>query len=127
MRRKSRSRSRSVRKIRSRSAQRSKSPAKDNVIILERSKLPEKKYKVTIGNKTVNFGAKSYSDYTIHKDKERMHRYMNRHKSRENWKKSGIKTAGFWSRWLLWNKPSLTGSIKDTERRFNIKIRRNNY
>ena len=84
--------------------------------------MPEKKYKVTIGNKTVNFGAKSYSDYTIHKDKERMHRYMNRHKSRENWKKSGIKTAGFWSRWLLWNKPSFRGSVSDIQRRFSVRI-----
>jgi hypothetical protein len=51
-----------------------------------------------------------------------MHRYENRHKKRENWKKSGIKTAGFWSKWILWNKPSLNRSIKDTEERFNIKI-----
>lgn len=77
---------------------------------------------VTIGNKTVHFGASSYQSYEVHKDPERKKRYENRHKSRENWSKSGIKTAGFWSKWILWNKPSLRGSIKDTENRFNIKI-----
>ena len=74
--------------------------------------------------KTVHFGAEGYSDYTKHKDKERMQRYSARHKARENWAKSGIETAGFWSKWILWNKPSLSASIKDVEKRFGIKIRR---
>ena len=107
---------------RPKSSTKSRSGNKTNVIILERSKLPEKKYRVIIGNKTINFGAKTYSDYTIHKDEERMHRYVTRHKSRENWKKSGIKTAGFWSRWLLWNKPSFRGSINDIQKRFGVRI-----
>ena len=105
-----------IRRVKSRS----KSPK--IVIILEKSKLAGKKLAVIIGNKTINFGAKGYSDYTKHKDEQRMHRYNLRHKSRENWRKSGIKSAGFWSKWILWNKPSLRGSIKDTERRFGIKI-----
>lgn len=88
-----------------------------------------KKYKVVIfrpdgSKKTVQFGAKGYSDYTIHKDKERKERYEARHKSRENWTKSGIETAGFWAKWLLWNKPSLSGSIKHTSEKFNITIKR---
>ena len=91
-------------------------------IILRKSKNPDKKYAVTIGKKTINFGAKHYSDFTIHKDKKRMHRYENRHRSMENWTKSGIKSAGFWSKWILWNKPSLLGSISDTRRRFGLKI-----
>ena len=95
-----------------------------DTITLQKSKLKDKKFSVTIENKTVNFGAKGYSDYTIHKDKERMIRYENRHRAREDWTKSGIKTAGFWAKWLLWNKPSLEESIKDTEKRFGIKIRR---
>lgn len=72
--------------------------------------------------KVVHFGADGYSDYTLHKDIDRYHNYISRHSSRENWKKSGISTAGFWSRWILWNLPSLLKSIKDTEKRFNIKI-----
>jgi hypothetical protein len=68
----------------------------------------------------VKFGAKGYSDYTKHKDKERKKRYITRHKSRENWTKSGILTPGFWSRWVLWNKPSLEDSIENTKQRFSL-------
>lgn len=93
-------------------------------IILRKSNKPNKKFMVTFdGKKTIHFGAKGMSDFTIHKDKERKQRYINRHKARENWTKSGIKTAGFWSKHILWNKPSLRDSIKDTEKRFNIKIK----
>lgn len=104
---------------------------KQNITVyLQKSSRPEKKYMVTIFNsnkktsKTVHFGASGYSDYTKHKDKERMKRYTIRHKSRENWTKSGINTAGFWSKWILWNKPSLTASISDTVKKFNIIIKR---
>jgi hypothetical protein len=121
-----RSRSKSRRRSRSRSKSRKQKSPSSNIIILKKSTNPDKKFMAIIGNKTVHFGAKGYSDYTQHKDPERMKRYENRHRKRENWTKSGIKSAGFWSKWILWNKPSLTGSIKDTERRFNIKIRRSN-
>lgn len=77
---------------------------------------------VRVGNKTVHFGAKGYSDYTIHKDPERKKRYIDRHKSNEDWSIKGINTAGFWSRWLLWNEPTLKESIKSTEDKFGIKI-----
>ena len=39
--------------------------------------------------KTVRFGRKGYSDYTIHKDAERMKRYLTRHRSRESWGRAG--------------------------------------
>jgi hypothetical protein len=91
-------------------------------IHLCKSRKKGKKFTVVVDNKTVHFGATGYQDYTIHKDKERMARYTKRHKRRENWGKSGIKTAGFWSKWLLWNKPSLRASIRDIEKRFNVKI-----
>jgi hypothetical protein len=94
-------------------------------IYLKKSTKPSKKYMVIINGKKIYFGATGYSDYTIHKDKERMNRYTNRHKSRENWTKTGINTAGFWSKWILWNKPNLLSSIKDTEKKFNIKIIKN--
>lgn len=109
------------RKSKSRSRSKTRS---NNVIYLQKSKVAGKKYAVIIGNKTVNFGASGYSDYTKHKSKERMDRYKSRHRSRENWGKSGIKSAGFWSRWILWNKPSLSASIKDVERRFGVTIRK---
>jgi len=66
--------------------------------------------------KTTHFGARGMSDYTKHKDYQRMQRYNNRHKSRENWKDPT--TAGALSKWILWNKPSLKASIDDYKRRF---------
>lgn len=72
--------------------------------------------------KVIHFGAKGYEDYTTHKDNERKKRYIARHSINEDWTKGGIDTAGWWSRWLLWNKPSLSDSIKDINDRFNIKI-----
>ena len=54
----------------------------------------------------LSFGAVGYSDYTIHKDFERKERYVARQSKHEDWHKSGLYTAGFWSRWLLWNLPS---------------------
>ena len=91
-------------------------------IYLSRSSNPTKKFMVKVGNKTIHFGAKGYSDYTIHKDPERKQRYIDRHQSNEDWSKSGIDTAGFWSRWLLWGEPTLGQSIKKIENRFGVKI-----
>lgn len=68
----------------------------------------------------IKFGSKSYSDYTKHKDPERKKLYIKRHSKNEDWTKKGILTAGFWSRWILWNKPSLRDSIQNTKQRFNL-------
>jgi len=72
--------------------------------------------------KVVRFGRKGYSDYTIHKNKERMERYLTRHRKRENWGKGGQYTAGFWSRWLLWSRPSFNGALRETEKVLGKKI-----
>jgi hypothetical protein len=68
----------------------------------------------------IHFGSIGFSDYTKHKDPERKKRYIIRHKTTENWTKSGVLTAGFWSRWVLWNLPSYRDSVADTKRRFNL-------
>ena len=70
----------------------------------------------------VRFGRKGYSDYTIHKNAERMRRYLTRHRKRENWTPSGRYTAGFWSRWLLWSKPSLNAAMARTSKVLGKKI-----
>ena len=77
-----------------------------------------KYYIITKNEKKIYFGAAGYSDFTIHKDPERKQRYINRHEKNENWTKSGIDSAGFWSRWLLWNKPSIKSSYQDIKKRF---------
>lgn len=96
---------------------------------LTKSKKSGKKFTVVIDDgksrmKTIHFGAYNMSDFTKHKDTERKQRYINRHKNNEKWGKSGIKSAGFWSKHILWNKPSIGGSVRATASKFKIKIKR---
>ena len=86
-----------------------------------KSDKPEKKYYIiTKSEKKVYFGQANASDMTLHKDEERRQRYIKRHEKNESkfWNKSGIDTAGFWSRWLLWNKPTIKESYEDIKKRF---------
>ena len=93
-------------------------------IKLYKSDKKNKKYVVIIDDKKViYFGAAGYSDYLHHNDHNRMLNYLSRHSKNENWEISGIETPGFWSRYLLWNKPTLEDSIKDLKSRFGIKVK----
>ena len=94
------------------------------IIKLEKANDKKHKYIVKINDKTLKFGAYGYSDYILSGgDDNKKKAYIARHSNRsEDWNKSGILTKGFWARWLLWNKPTLEQSIKDIEKRFNIKI-----
>ena len=86
-----------------------------------KSDKPNKKYYIITNNdKKVYFGQAGASDFTHHKDEARKQRYINRHKKNENWSKSGIDTAGFWSKWLLWHLPTIKESYTDIKRRFSI-------
>ena len=96
-------------------------------VVITKSKKPDKKYDALVnGSKTVSFGQKGASDFTKHKDKDRKEAYIARHKKNEDWNKSGAKTAGFYSKHVLWNKPTLKESIDDINKRFkglNIKMK----
>jgi len=94
--------------------------------ILSKSDKKDKKWKVIYTenggkSKTIHFGDSNYEDFTMHKNEDRKQLYLNRHRSKENW--LDPKTAGFWSRWLLWNETTLSSSIKDVEKKFLIKIK----
>ena len=116
---------------------------------LNPSPISTNKWRVTLHDgTTVDFGARGYDDYTTHKNSLRMRNYVRRHggiiskkieketdaskvhlgmlsvykSTREFWGTRGIKTPGFWSRWLLWSKPSLGKAITFVERRFNLRI-----
>lgn len=86
-------------------------------------KLKNSKHKflvVTPTGKKIRFGASGYEDYTTHRDKNRKENYIKRHSVREDWK--DLNKAGTWSRYILWNKPTIQGSIKDMEKLFGIII-----
>lgn len=78
------------------------------------------KYKVEINNRIIRFGDIRFEDYTIHNNKARKISYIKRHIKNENW--HDPMTKGFWSRWLLWNKPTILQSINSIEKLFGIKI-----
>jgi hypothetical protein len=86
---------------------------------------PDKKLHVKLETdagreKNLHVGAKGMDDFTKTKDEEQKERYISRHRAREDWTQSGLLSSGFWSRWLLWNKPTLSSSIQDVKRRFDI-------
>lgn len=92
-------------------------------ITLSKSDAKNKKYKVVIikqdgSTKTINFGDNRYEDFTIHKDEQRKRRYFMRHGDTKD-----LESAKFWSNNILWNKRTISDSIRDTERRFGINIK----
>ena len=92
-------------------------------IVITPSHLPTKKFEARIdGQKSIHFGARGMPDSTIHQDPERKERYLKRHRGMgEDW--NNPLTAAFYATNLLWNKPSLAESIRDTNRRFkNITL-----
>jgi len=75
-----------------------------DVITISKSKRKDKKLAATFPDgKVVNFGAKGYSDYILHKDPERKQRYLDRHSKDP----TSIRTAGGLARDILWSKPTI--------------------
>lgn len=66
----------------------------------------------------IKFGAEKYEDYTMHKDEKRKKAYLIRHQKNEDW--NDPLTSGFWSRWLLWNLPTLKESLADVIKKYNL-------
>ena len=103
-----------------------------NIIYLFRSDRPNKKLMIKFINpytgreNTIHFGGikpngEPYQDFTIHKNPARKERYLKRHSGmHEDY--TNIYTPGALARFILWNKPTISASIKDTNERFNIKI-----
>ena len=94
-------------------------------IQLKKSKIEGKKYTAVFYDdkhnkiKTTHFGAAGMSDFTKHKDEQRKQRYISRHSANENW--NDYMTAGSLSRWILWNKPTLSASYNNYLKKFNLK------
>lgn len=94
---------------------------------LHKSDKPDKKYYAEFESdsgrtKRTYFGAAGMKDYTRHSPAEREQRkqnYLTRHKATEDW--SDPTSAGALSRWILWNKSSVSASLKDYKRRFGFQ------
>ena len=91
---------------------------------LSKSDKDEKRYKVILKKddkkKTIHFGYKTGSTYVDHNDNKKKTAWIARHRVREDW--TDPYTAGFWAKHLLWNKTTITDSILDIEKRYNIDI-----
>ena len=74
--------------------------------------------------RVVHFGSSKNKDYTIYwkEDKDKAEKmkaaYLARHKVNENW--DNVLTPGSLSRWILWNLPTVSASIKDFKKRFSL-------
>ena len=94
------------------------------LIKLVESPIQGKKYRVYLEvdgkEQHVDFGAAGYQDYTKHKEEARKALYLGRHKTREDWTKSGLLTPGFWARWILWNQKTIAASLADVRQRFDL-------
>ena len=85
---------------------------------IRRAKNKSKKFEALVDGKTVAFGSAGYWDFAQNKDAERKERYIARHRKREDWTRSGVDTAGFYAKHILWSKPTLTESVRDLNARF---------
>ena len=106
------------------------------LIKIVKSSKPAKKYdahfKLDNGReKVVSFGQNSARDFTLINDKNSKFylpkildrnvvksSYLRRHEKRENW--NDFLTAGALSRWVLWDRKTLSASIKAFKKKFKI-------
>lgn len=79
---------------------------------------------------TTHFGARGMRDYTLIND-PKSNFYIKEPEAREKVKQSYLKrhrnerwfkpmTAGSLSRWILWEKPTLTGAIRNYRKKFSL-------
>ena len=93
------------------------------MIEVTKSTAKGKKYTALVGGRKVHFGAKCYQDFTQHGDDARRKNFLSRHGAGgQDW--GNHETAGYWARWLLWEKPSLTGAAAALRKRgVKVKLR----
>jgi hypothetical protein len=100
------------------------------LLSIKPSERPTKKYVATFcmcegatkccdtERKKVNFGSRGSSTFLDHKNEKKRLAYVARHRVNENF--NDPLTAGSLSRYILWNKTTLSASIADFKRRFNL-------
>ena len=89
------------------------------LISIKKSPKSGKKLRATFNingkERHTDFGAAGMSDYTKHHDIERRSRYITRHK--KDLRTNDPTRAGYLSMYVLWNKPTISGSISDYRKR----------
>jgi len=92
---------------------------------IEKSNRPRKKWRITnnYNRQVIYIGDSQYEDFLQHQNESRKINYLRRHKPTEDWTRKGMYTAGFWSRWLTWNKPTLKEAIEDIEKKFGFSVK----
>ena len=90
-------------------------------VIIQKSTNKNKKFMANVNGKLIHFGAAGYEDYLQHNNEMRRERYIKRHEKRENW--NDPTTAGFYARWVLWNKETIDESMRDINKRFNLNVK----
>ena len=70
--------------------------------------------------KSVDFGARNMSDFTIHKDEERKERFLKRFEKKIEENKNNSFSPMTLSHLILWNKPTLSASFNDFKKKFNL-------
>ena len=70
--------------------------------------------------KSISFGAVGYEDFTITGDIQQKMNYISRHQARENF--NDPMTAGSLSRWILWDKTSVSASYKSYRSKFGFEL-----
>ena len=93
------------------------------LVKVEHSNTPTKKYKAIFVDengkeKTTQFGAKGMDDFTLTNDEEQKERYQQRHK--KDLETGDPTRAGYLAYYLLWNKKTLSASIRDYKSRFGM-------
>jgi hypothetical protein len=95
---------------------------KIKLVSIKRSTKSDKKLMATFETngrkKVIHFGARGYSDYSMHKNKERRQRYIKRHS--KDLGTGNPARAGYLSMFVLWNKPTVGGGIADYRRRLGV-------
>ena len=94
-------------------------------IVIQKSKNSKKKYDAIFnGGKTIAFGAKGYDDFITSKNELKRQNYIKRHSVNESWGRNNIESAGWLSRWILWEKPTLESAIRNANMMYkDVKIR----
>ena len=84
-------------------------------VVISKSERPEKRFMAKFEKKTVHFGQKGGKAFVDHRDEKKKAAWEARHRVREDW--GDYDTAGALSKHVLWNKTSVSASVKDLNAR----------